>query len=137
DVVGADVVGAGLVKALSAVAALQQEPLTHGNPTKGFLEVARFAREHQGRKSRKLPLDRLQRRVVRILRQLNDRLLAPGIMRPTLGHDRLPLQLASQTARFCKAYISDRRSRRPETIALTRLLSRWACARCYSAASRP
>jgi hypothetical protein len=92
DVVGADVVGAGLGEALGAVAALEQETLAHGDPAERLLEIARLAREDQRRERRELPLDGLQGGLVRIFGDLHDRLPAPTVARPTLGHDRPPLR---------------------------------------------
>ena len=87
DVVGADVVGARIGEALGAVAALQQEALSRRNAAKLLLEVARLAGKHQRRIACELFLDGLQRRLVRVLGHLDNRLGSPALTRPTLGHD--------------------------------------------------
>ena len=51
DIVGADVVGAGLGEALGAVAALQQETFAHGDAAERLLEVARLTGKNQRRKA--------------------------------------------------------------------------------------
>ncbi len=88
DVVGADVVGAGLGEALGAVAALQQETLAQGDAAERLLEVAGFTCKNQRREGRELALDRFERRLVRIFGNLQDRLPAPTLTRPTLGHEQ-------------------------------------------------
>ncbi len=87
DVVGADVVGARIGEALGAVAALQQEAFARRDAAERLLEIARLAGEHQRRIARELLLDGLQRRLVRVVRHLDDRLAPPAFTRPTLGHD--------------------------------------------------
>ena len=82
----ADIVGAVLGEAFRAVAALQQESLAVGDARERLLQAARLAGEHQRREGRKLLLGIGQRLPVRIIRHLLDRLLAPTIGRPTLGH---------------------------------------------------
>jgi hypothetical protein len=88
DIVCADIVGAGLGEAFRAVATLQQETFAHGDPAERLLEVARLAGKDQRGEARDLPLNRFQRRLIGILGNLENRLLAPTVARPTLGHDR-------------------------------------------------
>ena len=68
DVVGAEIIGAGLGEALGAVAALQQETFTHGDAAERILEAARFTGKDQRRKAGELPLDRFERRLVGVIR---------------------------------------------------------------------
>src|SRR6185437_6149700 len=82
----ADVVGAVLGEALGAVAALQQESLAVGNAGELLFQAASLAGENQRRKGRELLLDVVEGPKVRVLGNLLDRLLAPAIGRPTLGH---------------------------------------------------
>src|SRR6516225_7361813 len=90
DIVGADVIGAGLGEALGTVAALEQETLAQRDAAERRFEVARLAGKHQRREGRNLPLHGVKRRPVRVLRHLQDRLPAPTLARPTLGHHRPP-----------------------------------------------
>ena len=78
----ADVVGAVLGKAFRAIAALQQESLAGRDLRERLLELARLAGKNQRRKRRELLLDIGQRLRIRIIRHLQDRLLAPGIRAP-------------------------------------------------------
>ena len=82
----ADVIGAVLGKAFRAVAALQQESLTVGDAGERLFERARLAGKDQRRERSKLLFGIGQYLRVRIIRHLLDRLLAPTIGRPTLGH---------------------------------------------------
>ena len=75
----ADIVGAVLGEALGAIAALQQESLAGRDLAERLRQVARLAGEHQRRKGRQLRLDRGQRRRVRIVRHLDDRLVPPAL----------------------------------------------------------
>ena len=84
-----DIVGAVFGEAFRAVATLQQESLAVGDARKLLLQTARLAREHQRRERGKLLLGIGQYLQVRIIRHLLDRLLAPTIRRPTLGHSQL------------------------------------------------
>jgi hypothetical protein len=77
-----------------AVAALQQESVAIGDARKLLLQAARLAREHQRREGGKLLLGIGQRLPVRINRDLLNRLLAPTVGRPTLGHCQLLQRLA-------------------------------------------
>jgi hypothetical protein len=70
----ANIVGAVLGEAFRAVAALQQESPAGCNLGKRLLQVARLAREHQRRKGRQLLFDVGQHLLVRIVRDLQDRL---------------------------------------------------------------
>src|SRR6185437_12986748 len=82
----ADIVGAVLGEALRAIAALQQESLPLGHARERLFQVAGLACKNERRKGRKLLLDVGQSLRVRIVRHLLDRLLAPAIGAPTLGH---------------------------------------------------
>ncbi len=119
NVVGAHVVGAGLREALGAVAALQQEPLSQGDPAERLLEVACLSRENQRRKGCKLLLDLPQRVRVGIFGNLKDRFPAPAFARPTLGHAQPPtLHRPPAGAKFPATgeLIHKRRSASPETL---------------------
>ena len=59
-------------EALGAIAPLQQEALTHGNLRQGALELARLAREDEGRKTGELTLDVAERGEIRIDGRLLD-----------------------------------------------------------------
>ena len=96
----ADVVGMVLGETLGAVAALQQETLARRYPAQRPLEVARLPGEHQRREGRDQRLDLVQCLPVRILRGLHDRLCAPAVGRPTLGHDSIPY---TRAAAYCTA----------------------------------
>jgi hypothetical protein len=82
----ADVVGAVLGETFSAVAALQQESLAVGDARERLLQAARLAGKHQRREGRELFFDIGQPLPVRIIRHLLNRLAAPTVGRPTLGH---------------------------------------------------
>ncbi len=92
DIIGADVVGARLGETLGAVAALQQETFAHGDAAERLGEIAGLAGEDERRKAGELPLDRLEGSLIGIFGHLDDRLAAPTVARPTLGHDRPPLR---------------------------------------------
>src|SRR5579871_1099075 len=79
-----------LGKAFGAVAAMKQESFPGRHPVEKLGESARLAGKHQWRKGGKLLLDFAQRDRVRILRHLLNRLPAPSIRRPTLGHHLTP-----------------------------------------------
>src|SRR6185295_14861765 len=113
DVVGAEIVGAGLGEALGAVAALQQETFAHGDPAERLLQAARLTGKDQRRKAGELPLDRFERRLVRVVRHLENGLLAPTVARPTLGHDAPPLDLSPSTGEIFHGLIHDGRRRKP------------------------
>ena len=76
-----------LGEALGAIAALQQEGLALGDAGQRALQLARLAGKNQRRKAGELLLDGLERREVRIGRNLLDRLVSPAVGRPPLGHD--------------------------------------------------
>ena len=115
DVVGAEIVGAGLGEALGAVAALQQETFAHGDPAERLLEAARLTGKDQRRKAGELPLDRFERGLVGVFRDLENGLLAPTVARPTLGHDAPPLDLSPSTGEIFQVHglIHDGRRRKP------------------------
>src|SRR5262249_13017828 len=97
DVVGADVVGAMLGEGFGAISTLQQKALPRRNAAEGLFQAAGFACKHEGRKRRKPALDRVERRLIRIAGALADRLAAPTVARPTLGHDGPPPRLSPGT----------------------------------------
>ena len=68
----ANVVSRMFGEALGAIAPLQQEALTHGNLRQGALELARLAREDEGRKTGELTLDVAERGEIRIDGRLLD-----------------------------------------------------------------
>jgi len=115
DVVGAEIVGAGLGEALGAVAALQQKTFAHGNAAERLLQAARLTGKDQRRKARELPLDRFERRLVGVFGDLENGLLAPTVARPTLGHDAPPLRLSPGTGVIFQVYglIHDGGRRKP------------------------
>src|SRR5215216_2334994 len=78
-----------LGEALGTVSALQQEGLTQGDASQRLLQVPRLAGKNQRRKGRELLLHSGERRCIRVLRYLDDRLLAPAVGRPTFGHFNL------------------------------------------------
>ena len=104
DIVGADIVGAGLGEALRAVATLQQETFAHGDAAERLLEVARLAGKNQRGEARDLPLNRFEGRLVGVVGDLENRLLAPTVARPTLGHDAPPLRLSPGTGVIFQVY---------------------------------
>src|SRR6516225_5002358 len=97
DVVGADIVGAVLGEGFGAISTLQQKALPRRNAAERLFQAAGFACKNEGRKRRKLPLDRGERRLIRIVGDLDDRLAAPTVARPTLGHDGPPPRLSPGT----------------------------------------
>jgi hypothetical protein len=96
----ADVVGAVLGEALGAIAALQQEGLAVRDPRQRLLEAARLAGKHQRRKGPELLFGLGQHGTIRIIRHLQDRLIAPAVGRPTFGHGRPRLSAARAANRF-------------------------------------
>ena len=87
----ADVVGAVLGEALGAIAAMEEECLAGRHPRKMLLQAPRLACKNQRRKGRELLLDLGESGLVRVVRHLQDRLAAPAVRRPTLGHDAILL----------------------------------------------
>ena len=85
----ADVVGLVLLEALRAVPALQQEALAAGHAGELLLEVAHLLDEHERGKVAQIALHLLQRRLVRVLRHLEDRLAPPAVHPPRLRHGSL------------------------------------------------
>jgi hypothetical protein len=85
----ADIIGAMLGKAFGAIAALQQESLAVGDAGQRLLQAARLAGKNQRREGGKLLFDVDQGLPVRIVGDLQNRLFAPTIGRPTLGHHEL------------------------------------------------
>ncbi len=83
----ADVVGAVFGETLGAIAALQQERLAFGDAPKRLFQVARLTCKNQRRKRCKLRLDIGQRPGVGIVGYLQNRLGAPAVGCPPLGHD--------------------------------------------------
>ena len=73
-------------EALGAITALQQESLAVGDTRQMLLQAARLACKNQRWERCELLFDVNQRLPVRIIRHLLDRLFAPTIGRPTLGH---------------------------------------------------
>ena len=78
----ADVVGGELLEALGAVAALQEEGPPHGGVPEPLLQLPRLPGEHQRRERRQLALRALQRRRVRVLRDLPRRPRPPAARLP-------------------------------------------------------
>src|SRR6266508_1661440 len=97
DIVGADVVGAGLGERFGAIASLQQKALASGDPAERLFQAARLAGKNERRECRKAPLDGGERLLVGIFGDLHNRLLPPTVARPTLGHDRPPLRSSPPT----------------------------------------
>ncbi len=83
----ADVVGAMLGEALGAIAALQQEGFAGGDARQRLLQIAGFTCKNQRRKRGQLRLDFGQCLGIGIIGNLQHRLAAPAIGRPTIGHD--------------------------------------------------
>src|SRR5262249_20808507 len=84
------VVGMELGEALGAIATLQQERPALGDGAKRALQTPRLAREDQRRIGAQELLNGIQRRLIRILRNLPDRHAPPAIETPfPLRHDRL------------------------------------------------
>ncbi len=79
----ADIVGGMFGEAFGAVAALQQKRLAGAHLRQQLLQLARLAGEDQRRKGGNLLLDIGKRRLVRISRDLDDRLGPPAVGRPT------------------------------------------------------
>src|SRR6185295_6859496 len=86
----ADIICTVLGKAFCTVSALQEESFAFRDPRELFFQVARLARKHEWRKSRKLVFDVKQRLLIRIIRDLLNWLLAPTIRRPSLNHLATP-----------------------------------------------
>ena len=82
----ADGVGAMLGKALGAIAALQQKGLALSHARELGLQLPRLACKYERRKRGKLLLDLNELRLVRIDRNLLDRLRAPTVGAPTRCH---------------------------------------------------
>ena len=77
----------GSVKLSAQSPPCSRKPSPERDAAERLLEVARLAGKHQRRIARELLLDGLQRRLVRVLGHLDDRLASPALTRPTLGHD--------------------------------------------------
>ena len=103
----ADVVGLVLLEALRAVSALQQEALALRHVGQLLLEVAHLLDEHQRGIVAQIALHLFQRRLVRVLRHLEDRLAPPAVQLPRLSHGTL---LRSQLLAFTLDH-ADRRAR--------------------------
>src|SRR5262245_44560157 len=86
-----------LGEGFGAISTLQQEALSRRDAAERLFEAAGFACKHKWRKRRKPPLDRGERRLIRIFGDLDDRLAAPTVARPTLGHDGPPPRLSPST----------------------------------------
>jgi hypothetical protein len=71
---------------------MKQESLPGRDPREIFGQAPRLACKNQRRKGGKLLLDIAQCGPVRIVRHLLDRLVAPSIRRPTLGHHTILLR---------------------------------------------
>ena len=82
----ADVVRPMFGEAFRTVAALQQKSLPVGHAGERLFQAARLAGKNQRREGGELFLDVGQRLPVRIVRDLLNRLAAPAIGRPTIGH---------------------------------------------------
>ncbi len=78
----ADVVGRELGKAFRAIAALKKEGAAFGNLAKLALQALRLAGEHKRRHGGKLALDRGQFGLVRIFRDLLNRVVTPTVGLP-------------------------------------------------------
>src|SRR5215813_1656570 len=137
DVVGADVVGAMLGEGFGAISALQQKALPCRDAAERLFQAAGLACKYKGRKRRKPPLDRGERRLIRIFGNLDDRLATPTVARPTLGHDGPPPRLNPGTNEVFQIWEPYTRGPAPQ--------ARWNCdhgarsteeTRRYSAASR-
>ena len=85
----ADIVGLVLLEALRAVAALQQEALAAGYARQLLLEGAHLLDEHERGEVAQVALHLFQRRLVRVLRHLEDRLPPPAVQPPRLSHGPL------------------------------------------------
>ncbi|OIQ64615.1 hypothetical protein GALL_538330 [mine drainage metagenome] len=83
----ADIVGAVLGEAFGAIAALEQEGLAGRHARQRLFQVAGLACENQRRKRRKLRLDIRQCLGIGIFGHLLNRLGAPAVGCPPLGHD--------------------------------------------------
>ena len=81
-----DIVGAVLGEAFRTIAAMEQKCLAGRDAGEMFGQSPRLAGKYQRRKGGQLLLDLGQGRPVRIIRHLLDRLVAPGLRRPTFGH---------------------------------------------------
>ncbi len=121
----ADIVGAVLGETFGAVAALQQESLAIGNAREHLLQVARLARKHQRREGCKLLFCVGQRLRVRVDRNLVNRLFAPTIGRPTLGHHEQPFCLSMLARVIHESRLLRPDTRKPHNLGV------------YSAAARP
>src|SRR5207244_6416135 len=105
-----------LGEAFRAVAALEQERLALGNAAERLHQVARLTGKNERREGRELLLDFGQSLLVRIIRHLQSRLLAPALGRPTLGHDAAlryahPRYAAGKDGRISAAYTRPRVSK--------------------------
>ena len=78
----ADIVGAEILEALGAVAALQEERPSHGRLPEPLLQLPHLSREHQRRGSLQRALFGLQRGPVGVLRDLPRGARAPAARRP-------------------------------------------------------
>jgi hypothetical protein len=80
-----------LGEALGAVAAMEEECLPGRHPRQMLLQAPRLACKDQRRKRRELLFHLGESGLVRIDRDLLDRLAAPAVRRPTIGHDAMLL----------------------------------------------
>src|SRR5690606_33470343 len=80
----------------------------------------------------KLTLDGFERRPVRIIRDLNDRFLAPAVARPTLGHGPSLRNVIARTGLIAAGVAKYQRVRKPRQCPLTC----WPERRYSAAASR-
>src|SRR5262249_57171511 len=129
---GAVVGGLMPVEGCGETPAWKKNALPRRNAAKGLFQVAGFACKHEWRERRKPLLDRGQRRLVGIFGHLGDRLAAPTVARPTLGHEGPPLRLSPGTGEIFqfRDLIHEGRRRKPDAIAAQIERPR------YSAASR-
>src|SRR5262249_27385639 len=129
DVVGADVVGAVLGEGFGAISALEQKALPRRDAAERLFQAAGFACKHKGRKRRKPPLDRGERRVIRIFGDLDDQLAAPTVARPTLAHAGPPPRLTPGTEEVFKIWEPYTRGPAPQ--------ARWNCDHGAAAQTKP